>query len=326
MAKLQVMTLANLQEYTSLLNADVASKINAAVSTSIKTVSLSEDGHTIYFYTKTAPVTTEEAAFSISLPSPVNITGKADKVSGATAGNLAGLDADGNLTDSGKKASDFATTESVTDLTEYVGTIPGTATSTNIADYAKELADKAKEDATYDDTELTAKVDAATAAITVLNGTGAGSVSKQVADAVATIVSEAPEAYDTLKEISDWISNHSSDAASMNSKINTNEEDIAALEALIGQLPEGSSSQTIVQYIQECVADALGDSDLASRLTAAEGEIDTLQADMTEVKGDIAENASDIAANSTAITNLQSIVGEGVEAIPSSAIQALFSN
>ena len=34
--------------------------------------------------------------------------GKADKVSGATAGNLAGLDGNGNLTDSGKKPGDFA--------------------------------------------------------------------------------------------------------------------------------------------------------------------------------------------------------------------------
>lgn len=33
---------------------------------------------------------------------------KADKVSGATNGNFAGLDASGNLTDSGKKAADFA--------------------------------------------------------------------------------------------------------------------------------------------------------------------------------------------------------------------------
>lgn len=36
-------------------------------------------------------------------------TGKADKVSNATAGNFAGLDSNGNLTDSGKKESDFAT-------------------------------------------------------------------------------------------------------------------------------------------------------------------------------------------------------------------------
>ncbi len=38
-----------------------------------------------------------------------DIAGKADKVSSATSGNFAGLDANGNLTDSGSKAADFAT-------------------------------------------------------------------------------------------------------------------------------------------------------------------------------------------------------------------------
>ena len=37
-----------------------------------------------------------------------DISGKADKVSNATNGNFAGLDSSGNLTDSGKKAADFA--------------------------------------------------------------------------------------------------------------------------------------------------------------------------------------------------------------------------
>ena len=37
-----------------------------------------------------------------------DISGKADKVSGATSGNLAGLDSNGNLTDSGYAPSDFA--------------------------------------------------------------------------------------------------------------------------------------------------------------------------------------------------------------------------
>jgi len=37
------------------------------------------------------------------------LNGKADKVSNATEGNFAGLDANGNFTDSGKKASDFKT-------------------------------------------------------------------------------------------------------------------------------------------------------------------------------------------------------------------------
>lgn len=40
-----------------------------------------------------------------------DISGKADKVTGATAGNFAGLDTNGNLTDSGKKAADFATAD-----------------------------------------------------------------------------------------------------------------------------------------------------------------------------------------------------------------------
>ena len=38
----------------------------------------------------------------------IDQSSKADKVSGATNGNFAGLDANGNLTDSGSKASDFA--------------------------------------------------------------------------------------------------------------------------------------------------------------------------------------------------------------------------
>lgn len=46
-----------------------------------------------------------------ALQSHQDISGKADKVANATNGNFAGLDENGNLTDSGKKASDFATAE-----------------------------------------------------------------------------------------------------------------------------------------------------------------------------------------------------------------------
>jgi hypothetical protein len=43
------------------------------------------------------------------LTSHQDITGKADKVSNPTSGNFASLDSNGNLTDSGSKASDFVT-------------------------------------------------------------------------------------------------------------------------------------------------------------------------------------------------------------------------
>ena len=55
---------------------------------------------------------------------------KADKVSGAVSGNFAGLDANGNLTDSGSKASDFASSSDLNgkaDLTDLAPAFDDTA-------------------------------------------------------------------------------------------------------------------------------------------------------------------------------------------------------
>ena len=89
-----------------------------------------------------------------------------------------------------------------------------------------------------DKTALEGKITENKNAIAVLNGAGEGSVSKQVADAVAGIVADAPEAYDTLKEISDWISSHAESAATMNSQINANKEAIAANKKAIDAFTE----------------------------------------------------------------------------------------
>ena len=47
----------------------------------------------------------------VPTPEKTDISGKADKVKSATSGNFAGLDENGNLTDSGKKADDFVAAE-----------------------------------------------------------------------------------------------------------------------------------------------------------------------------------------------------------------------
>lgn len=83
----------------------------------------------------------------------------------------------------------------------------------------------------------------------VLIGTGEGSIEKRVADAVASIVADAPDALDTLKEISDWIFEHEDDASAMNSGIATNKREIEKLAKLIGTLPEDAGIDTIVEYI-----------------------------------------------------------------------------
>lgn len=355
MAKLQFATLSNLTEFLSLHNVQIDAKISEAVKSSIKTVSQSADGFTLYFYAKTAPVTVEDAVFTITLPKD---NAKADKVTGAVAGHLAGLDDNGNIVDSGKTAADFdeagAATKAKGEVMTYVGTIPADAKAKDVVAYIKEAVTASS----YDDSTLRAEVNKNTAAITTLNGTGDGSVKKAVSDAVAAIVNGAPEAYDTLKEISDWISSHASDASAMNSQIKTNKEDIANLKTLIGTLPDTATAKDIVGYIAEYVSKALADSDLsqyakAADLTAAVGRIKTLEDkvptleaadkknadDITAVSGrvttvegkvktletDMATEKPKIAANATAIKGLQDLVGDGYEAIPSASIKALFA-
>lgn len=55
--------------------------------------------------------------------------------------------------------------------------------------------------------------------VETLIGTGEGSISKMIDDKITALISEAPDSLDTLKEISDWISNHQNDASAMNSAI-----------------------------------------------------------------------------------------------------------
>lgn len=82
----------------------------------------------------------------------------------------------------------------------------------------------------------------------------AGSVKKQVADAIAALVANAPEDLNTLKEISDWISKHGKDAAAMNSSIQGNSTAIKALETLVGTLPENAKATDVIGYIGEAIA------------------------------------------------------------------------
>ena len=68
---------------------------------------------------------------------------KADKVSGATSGNLAGLDSNGNITDSGKKAADFEPSFSVLPISKggTGGTTGKEATKNLFADINSNTAD-----------------------------------------------------------------------------------------------------------------------------------------------------------------------------------------
>lgn len=111
------------------------------------------------------------------------------------------------------------------------------------------------------------------AAIDTLNGDK--TVSGSVAYQIAQIVSDAPEAYDTLKEIATWITNHAGDAATMNANIAQNKSDIEALEALVG-------STAVATQIANAINAALKDGEtdkyaLAADLTSLSDEVDDIK-------------------------------------------------
>lgn len=108
-------------------------------------------------------------------------------------------------------------------------------------------------------------------------------VEKIVTDEVAKIVAGAPEDFDTLKEMSDWISSHEESAASMNSAIQTNANDISALDTNKVDKVDGKS--------------LISDTEIA-RLAKVTNYDDS------GVKADIQTNADSIDTNKTNISTL----------------------
>lgn len=108
-------------------------------------------------------------------------------------------------------------------------------------------------------------------------------VEKIVTDEVAKIVAGAPEDFDTLKEMSDWISSHEESAASMNSAIQTNANDISALDTNKVDKVAGKSLISDTEIVRLAKVTNYNDSG---------------------VKADIQTNADNIDINKTNISTL----------------------
>ena len=77
----------------------------------------------------------------------------------------------------------------------------------------------------------------------------AGQITAEVTAKIAELVANAPEDLDTLKEIADWISTHANDASAMNTQINTNKNDIAALQTSVAGKADTGHTHTKSQII-----------------------------------------------------------------------------
>ena len=87
------------------------------------------------------------------------------------------------------------------------------------------------------------------------------------------MIAGAPESFDTLKEVSDWIATHGQDAAEMNSAI-------LALQGILDGIGDAESGEkaTVVAYVTDAIAALqIGDYAKASDLTALAGRVTTLE-------------------------------------------------
>lgn len=123
-----------------------------------------------------------------------------------------------------------------------------------------------------DVTALTNRVAANETAIGTLNANAEteGSVDYKIAQAIAGIMENPDEAMNSIQELVDWVNDHATDALELSNQVSTNKTDIANLTALVGALPEGVASTTVVDYIAEAIG-ALGIGDYAktSEVTSA---------------------------------------------------------
>ena len=134
-------------------------------------------------------------------------------------------------------------------------------------------------DAAYNDTEvrgliktnadnitaLNGRADAVEGKVSTLVGEDAGKSARTIANEELTkqlIPDGAKESLDTLQEIAAWIQKHPDDASAMNAAI-------AALKTKVGDIPEGATATTVVNYIKELV-----DAEKV-RATGAESALDT---------------------------------------------------
>jgi hypothetical protein len=86
-------------------------------------------------------------------------------------------------------------------------------------------------------------------AIAILNGADTGKSVRTIAgEEVAKVIDSAPEAYDTLKEIADWIANDATGAAAMSKAITAN-------TTAIGTKAEGDNAATgLYKYTDDSIA------------------------------------------------------------------------
>lgn len=163
----------------------------------------------------------------------------------------------------GLTAAKNYTDTKVKTVSDLVGTLPEGATASTVVGYVDEKTAGIASDAALQ--ALNGKVN------TLVGEDTNKSARAIAAEETAKIVAGADASYDTLKEIADWISSHSTDAAAMNSAI-------LALQAIVDGIGGEGEKATVVAYVDDAIAALkIGDYAKAADLTALAGRVSALE-------------------------------------------------
>ena len=195
------------------------------------------------------------------------------------------------------------------------------ATAQDAAEAAQGDVDKLKTVVGTDDTAgLRKRIKDNEDAISTLQGTDTSKSARTIAaEEVAKVVNGAPESFDTLKELSDWISTHGTDATAMNTAI-------TKLQGIVAGIGGEGEKATVVAYVTDAIAALkIGDYAKAADLTALAARVKTLEdspaAGITDEKiaaWDAKQNAGnyvDQTAYATKISALETADSDNAKAI-----------
>lgn len=362
------LSLTGLQTYDLNIKSFIAEKLAEGDAPAFKYVNL-VDG-VLKFYTVNPITEDTQSAFEIELPEQ-DLSHLMELVEDAVNGNVAVFGDNGQVVDGGVALADLATKDevetakgevqaSVDELAELIGELPEGTTAKDVIDYVNIKTSGIATDAALeelnnqvsglqtavqgiqadylveaDKEELEGKIKANADAIDVLNGEGEGSVKKAIDEAINKFATDVTndEVVNSYKELIDWAAEHGADAAEMAAGIAANKTAVEALASLVGELPEGETSEDLVAFIQKLVnaevsareakdaeiegaIEALGEQVAKDIQAAKEAAIADAAADATEKANKALEDAKAYADEKIGDVDLSGIAtnAEAIEA------------
>lgn len=296
---------------------------------------------------KNVTVSVDETALGTALG------GKADKVTSATNGNFAGLDSNGNLTDSGSKASDFATAAQGTKADSAIQSVTGetAVTNSNYVAVSVEAATSNNAVTLTSHANVTTQAVASSVAGTA-DGLATAADVKSYVDGKATTIDQTIAAMDadldasgTAQHSGTFVMSGVTEVDGVITAVDSVEVEAAGAAAAAEAALRGSSSA--VGYVANDTLAALrndinsitgGSGSIATQISSALADLDSdvnassaTSNHVTSTNTNTTTNASatPVANVLTSITITDGILSaataETIGAIPASELQAIFS-